>query len=176
MPSVLWFDPGIETGIQYGVFGDDYAYEMRKVWQIPCGVLGLRDWIHGGENVLYKHADFIGAEKFIPRPLEGMSHTLDSTYPLVQEGVLMEAELMPIYPAGNWQPATAQTLSGGDTEEERRHRTDDLLRSKGYWMTGSQLGRPDAKDVNSTTRHILYFLTRKLKHAPTIEALYGEEL
>jgi len=173
--SILWFDPGLSTGIQYGVFTDSDAYEMRKVWQIGGGVAGLRKWIHGGENELYKHADIIGSEKFIPRPVEGMSHTLESTLPLVLEGVLMECELMPVYPEGHWQPATAQTLVNGRDAAENRKRTNLLLKNAGYWMTGSQSGLPDSNDVNSTTRHILHFMCRKLKHAPTIEALYGEE-
>lgn len=175
MVSILWFDPGLSTGIQYGVFTDDDAYEMRKVWQIGGGVGGLRKWIHGGENELFKHADIIGSEKFIPRPVEGMSHTLESTLPLVLEGVLIEAEIMPEYPDGNWQPATAQTLANGPTPEARRKNTNELMERAGYWLTGSAIGAADANDANSTTRHILHYLCRTLKHAPTIEALYGEE-
>lgn len=174
MTSILWFDPGVMTGIQYGVFTDSDRYEMRKIWQVSGGVGGLRRWLHGGENAVFKHADIIGCEKWIPRNMEGASHTLESTLPLVLEGVLIEAEIMPEYPEGNWQPATAQTLSGGKTPEERRKRTNALLEAKGYWLTGSMIGADDANDVNSTTRHIMYYLTRTLKHKPTIEWLYGE--
>jgi hypothetical protein len=173
--SILWFDPGVMTGIQYGVFTDSDAYEMRKVWQVPGGVGGLRRFLHGGENSLFLHADIIGCEKWIPFSLEGMSHTLESTLPLVLEGVLVEAEIMPEYPDGNWQPATAQTLVHGSSPQRSRKLTNQLLEDKGYWMTGSMIGADDANDVNSTTRHILHYMTRTLKHTPTIEKLYGEE-
>lgn len=175
MTSILWFDPGVMTGIQYGVFTDSDRYEMRKVWQIPGGVTGLRSWLHGGENAVYRHADIIGCEKWIPRTMEGMSHTLESTLPLVLEGVLIEAVVMDPYPEGNWQPATAQSLVNGKNPADRRKRTNELLEAKGYWMTGSMVGADDANDVNSTTRHILHYLTRTLKHKPTADWLYGEE-
>lgn len=175
MTSILWFDPGVSTGIQYGVFTENDPYEMRKIWQITNGVTGLRKWLHGGENTLFLHSDYVGAEKWIPRPMEGGSHTLESTLPLVLEGVLIEAEVIP--EDGYWQPATAQTLATGGmaTPAARRKQTDNLLREKGYWLTGKDVGAPDANDVNSTTRHILHFLCRTLKHKPTIEWLYGEE-
>ena len=173
MSSILWFDPGVETGIQYGVFTDSDRYEMRKVWQITGGVGGLRRWIHGGENSLYLHSDIIGCEKWIPRTLEGMSHTLDSTLPLVLEGVLIEADIMPEYPEGNWQPATAQSLVNGKNPADRRKRTNTLLERAGYWLTGSDIGADDANDANSTTRHIMHYLCRTLKHGPTVEHIYG---
>jgi hypothetical protein len=175
MTSITWFDPGVSTGIQYGVFTDTERYEMRKVWQVGNGVIGLRKWIHGGGNEVYLNADHVGAEKWIPRTMEGMSHTLDSTLPLVLEGILMEAEILDVYPDGNWQPATAQTLRRGKSPAESRKLTNRLLEEKGYWMTGADIGQPDSNDVNSTTRHILHYLVHSLKHEPTIEWLYGEE-
>lgn len=173
--SILWFDPGVSTGIQYGLIPDDEPYEMRKVWQVGNGVTGLLDWLLAGENILFKNANIIGAEKWIPRTMEGMSHTLDSTLPLVQEGILIGHGLMDVYPEGNWQPATAQSLANGKDSADRRKRTNALLEKAGYWMTGTDIGQPDANDVNSTTRHILAYVTKTLKHGPTLGLLYGEE-
>lgn len=177
MTFITWFDPGESTGIVMGHFSDFTPYEHRRAYQIPGGVQALMDFIAEDNEAQWwlPTCEIIGCEKFIPREIEGGSHTLESTLPLVLEGLLMARGLMPVYPEGNWQPATAQLLSGGDTPEERKANSDNLLRAAGLWFTGEDVGRPDANDVNSATKHIVHFLTRKLRHRPTIEAIYGRE-
>jgi hypothetical protein len=93
----------------------------------------------------------------------------------MQEGLLVGRGIMPAYPRGNWQPATSQVLVHGKSPEESKKLSDELLKRLGLWLTGADVGRPDANDVMSATKHIIWFLTRTLKHKPTLEWVYGEE-
>lgn len=170
----LWFDPGLSTGIVAGHFTDTDHWEPRGIWQVEGGFKGLDEWL--AVNVwLIQQTQYVGCEKFIPRPIENGSHTLDSTYPLVLEGLLMARATMPVYPEGNWQPASAQTLVRGKNAEESRKRTDDLVKKKGLWLTGSDVDRADANDALSSLRHTLHFMTQTLRHGPTLTWLYEEE-
>lgn len=172
---ITWFDPGVSTGIVRGWFDDTHHYEPREMWQVPGGQVGLIDWIDVHSWRLGLPSDIVGSEKFIPRPIDGGTHTLESTYPLVQEGLLVGRGIMPVYPDGHWQPATSQVLRKGKTPEESKKLSDELLQTLGLWLTGTDVGQPDANDVISATKHIIWFLTRTLKHKPTLEWVYGEE-
>jgi hypothetical protein len=168
MVSALMFDPGVRTGIVHGWWDDRQPLQVLDWWQFDGGTEGLDIWLDS-HWTLIQGVDHIGSEKFIPRTLPGMSHTLESTYPLVQEGLLIGRQVMPHYPQGNWQPATCQYPT-------RTHeRMDDLLKTRGLWFTGSDVGMDDADDVLSATRHMVYFVTRTLRHEPTISWFYGGE-
>jgi hypothetical protein len=65
---------------------------------------------------------------------------------------------------------------GGDTPEERKRHMDDLMKRAGLWLTGADVDEPDANDALSATRHVVYFVTRTIKHGPTREWFYGEEI
>lgn len=167
----------MSTGIVRGWFSETDHYEPDCIWQVPGGAKGLRKWLDHREETHgnWVPLEIVGAEKFVPRTKPGMTHTLESTYPLVQEGVLIDREVMPEYPKGNWQMADAQLLLGGKTPEERKHRSDELLQARGLWLTGTDVGRKDANDAISATKHVLHYLTRTLRHEPTRLWLYGEE-
>lgn len=173
MPYLTWIDPGQSTGIVTAYYDDVTPYQPYKIEQFGGGVDALKEWVR--INSISLAGRIVGAEKFVPRPIENGSHTLESTLPLVCEGVLIGMGVMPAYPKGNWQPATAQHISGGDTYEERKKRHQDLMKRAGLWLTGTDVGEADANDANSATGHALHFLTRTLRHSPTIEMLYGGE-
>lgn len=180
MTYIEWFDPGVSTGIVRGWFNDTHHFEMRNAEQIPGGQDGLIAWLDAGNQqrlLTGEYDEIIGSEKFIPRPIEGGSHTLESTYPLVQEGLLVGRGIMPPYPRGHWQPATSQVLrrSPDNDPDKNRKLSDELLQRLGLWLTGTDVGQPDANDVISATKHVIWFLTRTLKHNPTLEWVYGEE-
>lgn len=162
------FDPGVRTGVVYWVWSEHEHAEPREIWQFDGGTTALEFWIDGHHDLI-NAVTHIGSEKFIPRPQEGMSHTLESTYPLVQEGVLIGKGVMPHYPEGNWQPAGCQYPT------KTHERTDELLKLRGLWLTGKDVGMDDANDALSATRQMVYLLTRTLKHGPTIEWFYGGE-
>lgn len=169
----------MSTGVVTGWFNETSHYEPREIEQVRGGPEGLDAWLDARRIPVWSAQGWadhvVGSEKFIPRTIERGSHTLESTIPLVGEGVLCAKGIMPYYPEGNWQPATAQVLTGGDTAEERRKNTNLLLQAKGLWLTGSDIESPDANDAHSATKHILYYLTRTLRHRPTRDWLYGEE-
>jgi hypothetical protein len=167
------FDPGVSTGIVYWVWDEKHHAEPRGIWQIDQGTVGLDIWIDGHWDLI-RSVQYIGSEKYVPRSIDGMTHTLESTYPLVQEGLLIGRQVMPHYPNGHWQPAANQYPVGGDTPEERKRRMDDLLKRAGLWLTGEDVDAPDANDALSATRHMIYLLTRTIRHQPTIEWFYGE--
>lgn len=180
MTYITWFDPGVNTGVVEGWFGPAHHFEPRGIWQIPGGQDGLIEWLGSGHQqrlLTGEYDHIIGSEKFIPRPIPGGSHTLESTYPLVQEGLLVGRGIMLPYPRGNWQPATSQVLrrSPDNDPDKNKKLSDDLLKDLGLWLTGTDVGQPDANDVISATKHIIWFLTRTLKHKPTLEWVYGEE-
>lgn len=182
---VTWFDPGVSTGIVTGWFGENHHFEPRGIWQVPGGQDGLIDWLetHPVHPTVMRTAGdrlddhIVGSEKFIPRPIDGGTHTLESTYPLVQEGLLVGRGIMPPYPRGHWQPATSQVLrrSPDNDPDKNKKLSDELLQRLGLWLTGTDVGQPDANDVISATKHVIWFLTRTLKHNPTLEWVYGEE-
>lgn len=175
---ITWFDPGVSTGIVRGWFDDTHHYEPREVWQVPGGQEGLIQWLDDRGHWRFDYpGDIVGSEKFIPRPIDGGTHTLESTYPLVQEGLLVGRGIMPPYPRGHWQPATSQVLrrSPDNDPDKNKKLSDELLQTLGLWLTGTDVGQPDANDVISATKHIIWFLTRTLKHKPTLEWVYGEE-
>lgn len=174
MTSALMFDPGVSTGIVYGVWGERDHYESRGIWQIPDGTIGLDAWIDRHWDLI-RSVNIIGSEKFVPRQIEGGSHTLESTYPLVQEGILIGRQVMPHYPLGHWQMASCQYFVGGDTPEDRKRRMDDYLKRAGLWLTGSDVDAEDANDALSATRQMMYLVTRVVRHVPTIDWFYGGE-
>lgn len=175
MPFLTWIDPGQSTGIVTAYYDDKTPYEPSMILQFGGGVDALKEWVNMNVELMTYAGMTVGCEKFIPRPIENGSHTLESTLPLVCEGVLVGMGVMPAYPRGNWQPAAAQYISGGDTYEERKKSHQDLMKRAGLWLTGEDVGRDDANDANSATGHALHFLTRTLRHGPTIELLYGGE-
>lgn len=175
MPTITWIDPGLSSAVVTAYYDDVTPYSPLMIEQFGGGVEALKAWVERNRESLEAPGRTIGSEKFVPRLIENGSHTLESTLPLVCEGVLIGMGVMPVYPKGNWQPAAAQYLSGGDTHEERKKRHQDLMKRAGLWLTGSDVGRDDANDANSATGHALHFLTRTLRHGPTIELLYGGE-
>lgn len=173
MPYLTAIDPGQSSAVVTAYYDDKTPYQPYKIEQFGGGVEALKEWVELRRASLPRGITL--AEKFIPRPIENGSHTLESTLPLVCEGVLIGMGVMPAYPRGNWQPAAAQYISGGDTYEERKKSHQDLMKRRGLWLTGADVGRDDANDANSATGHALYFLARTLRHGPTIELLYEGE-
>lgn len=194
MKYLLSFDGGGSTGIVLGEYDELTPYRPVQAWQPTGGVSGFLDWYEehslpddpedafyggwlfdgAGGVITEGRIDFI-SERFIPIAGGGFNQTSASVEPLRVEGALIALGLLPHdYTDKRWQRASCQVLAGGKTPAERKKNTDDLLRKHGYWRTGKQIGKPDANDVNSAMKHALYYMTRTLKHRPTIELLFPE--
>lgn len=189
---LLAFDPGKSSGIAYGSYSATEPYRLLRAWQVGNGVAGLRDWIteyyplsdSGVRSFDFREPDLsdrypqdlqIVAEKFVPLQNAGFAQTLDSTLPLVCEGLLIGYGLMPVYTRGGskrWQRASAQYRHGGKDKSEKRKLSKQFLRDNGLYVTASQLGTPDNEDAISAILHSLNYLTHVVKHEPTWNAYY----
>lgn len=56
---------------------------------------------------------------------------------------------------------------------DKRPVRDEILKRHGLWLTGSQVGHIDGRDVNDTTIHVLGW-ARDQRHMPTIRAYWPD--
>jgi len=159
---LLSLDPGKQTGIAAGVYGDDHPYMLIDVWQVSEGVTGFIKWWHDtGKHVIrnYEWAWLqptqIVSEKFI---LRNNAFVAD-TEPLLIEGALQALWSLPVA----WQQRSDKSLVG-----------DNILRENGLWHTGKQVGWKDARDTNDAIIHAMAYL-KKNKHIPTLQKYWGKE-
>lgn len=173
MLVLISVDPGKSSGL--AVIGyDDSDVRLIQGFQVSGGVRpfrGLLDRVQGqwsGEDVTWL------SEKFIPRPGGGFGQGLDSTLPLVCEGVLIDRDLLPEYTSGEerWRIPQLQYLTGGKNLADKRKRQHRFLKDSGFYKTGKDLGAPDADDYRSATAHGLAYLARN-GHKPTFELISG---
>jgi hypothetical protein len=158
---LLSLDPGKQTGIALGYFGDNHPYELIKVWQISDGITGFLKWWNS-EGVMnikfrewqYKSESIIVCEKFILRSNQFVA----DTEPLLIEGALQALWHYPII----WQQRSDKTLV-----------EDSTLKAHGLWHTGKQVGWKDARDTNDAIIHALGYL-KKNKHVPTLKKYWKE--
>lgn len=173
---LLAFDPGRSTGVALGRYTDTEPYTLVKAWQFTGGATGLIAWLDDHFDTGYSpDPNFtVISEKFVPVAGGGFAQSLDSTYPLVCEGVLIAYGLMPEYDKVEkvWQRASQQYRQGGSTKAEKRKKSKQFLRDNGLYVYGKQLGAPDNEDAVSAILHSLTYMTTTLRHKPTFEAYY----
>lgn len=169
-------DPGKSSG--GAVIGyDDSGIWLVEAHQVGAGVTGFRGLLTslqdrwGGPDVIWI------SEKFSPRPGQGFSHGLDSTLPLVCEGVLIDRDLLPEYTPSEkkWRRPADQYLVGGKDLADKKKRQHRFLKENGFYKTGKDFGTPDADDFRSAASHGLAYLARELHHKPTFELLSSWE-
>lgn len=107
------------------------------------------------------------SEKFSPRP-GAFGQSLDSTIPLVCEGVLIDREILPEYTPKEkrWVHPINQYVFGGKDKAEKKKRQHRFLKESGFYRTGKDLDAPDADDYRSAAAHALAHLMRT-GHKPT---------
>lgn len=177
---LLSIDPGISTGVALLRYTDGTVPVAVQVWQFRGGAEGLNEWIESHtvkddpeEPTLVSlpewpnwHPATYLAEKFNPRGSgQGFSYTASSLEPLRCEGVLVAHGLPDVYA----QPPQ-QYLAGGKNKADKKKRQHAALKDLGYYVTGKDVGCPDADDVRSALAHGLSFLAR-IGHVPTYEML-----
>lgn len=192
----IFTDPGRSNGIVLGHYSETEPWTRLAMWQVEGGASGLSRWLWGqkdleyGEAVrwefhptddgnvhasLYDEVEFY-AEKWVPYPTPGHSATLDSTYPLVVEGVLINEGLMPDeFPHPRWNRSGEQYFSGGTTKAEKRRLSKEFLKSVDLYATGKDVGCKDAEDVISATLQQLATM-RKMRHMPTMRHYWPSEM
>lgn len=129
--------------------------------QVPGGLDGVMDFLE--ELDLYH--DVIVCERFDPRPMARQFRTAELE-PIRVEGAVKRAyrswEIV-------WQRPASMVLAGGDTQAERKRKSDDILRRNGWWLTGKDVGLADANDANAAAKHALAYM-RNIGHEPSISA------
>ena len=174
---LLAFDPGKSSGIVLGAYSDSEPYIVVNKWQPQNGVQGLLDWADGEGIMNYHVREDVTciSEKFIPRPGGGFGQSLDSTLPLVGEGVLIALGYMDPYDPKDkrWSVPQNQYRFGGKDKAEKRKRARAFLKKHGLYTQPKEVEGADSEDVMSATLHSLYYMTAVLKHKPTWDAYFG---
>jgi len=159
---LLSLDPGKQTGIAAGFFGDNHPYELLKVWQLSDGLKGFLQWwnTEGVKQIryrewAYKSEAVIVSEKFILRSNQFVA----DLEPLLIEGALQALWHYPIA----WQQRSDKTLV-----------EDSILKDNNLWHTGKQVDWKDARDTNDAIIHALAYL-KKNKHIPTLKKYWKEK-
>ena len=169
MPThILAFDPGKSSGISQAMLTEDGHLEFIGTWQVSGGAVGLKRWLLSTGN-LGSYNDFhVIAEKFIPFGIKGANYTVDSLEPLVGEGVLIALDYLPAWDKSEpqWQVASKQYMYGGKTKVEKRKLAKEFLKKHGWYLTGKNVGQPDAEDAISARLHVIYYITHTLRHKP----------
>ena len=202
---VLACDPGKSSGIALLAYNETEPAKLVKAWQFDNGVQGLLDWLDAyyafdydccsGEPLADRvwvlprstHPSSSGyvrdsqltvvSEKFTPLQGKGFAQTLDSTLPLVCEGVLIAYGIMPVYDSKEkrWQRPSLMYRHGGSTLAEKKKRSRAFLKKNGLYVLPKELGTPDNNDAISAILHGLNYITHTLNHRPTWDAYYETE-
>lgn len=174
MTRVISVDPGKSSGACV-LDVTSNGVDLVQGFQVGPGVNPFRELVTGLQEG-YTTPDTIWiAEKFSPRPGQGFTHGLDSTIPLVCEGVLIDRDLLPEYTPGEkrWRAPILQYLMGGEGKAQKKSRTHAFLKANGFYRTGKDFGTADADDFRSAAAHGIAYLTREVKHRPTFEMVTG---
>ena len=200
---MLACDPGKSSGIALLAYNETEPAKLVKAWQFDNGVQGLLDWLdvhrlwdydcgYGSHEQIWilpmtAHPSSSGyvrdsqltvvSEKFTPLQGKGFAQTLDSTLPLVCEGVLIAYGIMPVYDSKEkrWQRPSLMYRHGGSTLAEKKKRSRAFLKKNGLYVLPKELGTPDNNDAISAILHGLNYITHTLNHRPTWDAYYETE-
>lgn len=172
MTKIVAVDPGVSTGVAFGHWSTTRGLEVDGQYQIAAGLEGFLGFFH--ENRSEFRRSTVIAEKFTPRAGRGFSHTLKSVEPLRVEGALIALNLMPSYPDPRWRQPLAQYFAGGRDLRDRKMRSREFLKENGLYVTGKNVGQPDADDAVSATLH-LFGYALQVKHRPTLEKYFRED-
>lgn len=136
----IGIDPGDSTGLAV-IRGDGVRlhHEQGSPSILDDFILRFPFLLYPGQDVL------VGCERFVITS-ETARHTAQPTA-LEVIGVVKQLCRLNDWPLHLQQPANAKRLV-----------TNDLLRKLGLWLTGRDVGRPDANDANDATRHALLVL------------------
>ena len=189
---VLAFDPGKSSGVALLAYNETEPVRLVKAWQFGNGVQGLLDWLENqypssgwllpyspgseAERLFWSRELVAVSEKFVPVPGKGFAQSIDSTLPLVCEGVLIACGIMDVYDKSDkrWQRPNTMYMYGGSTLAEKKKRAREFLKKHGLYVTGKELGAPDNNDAVSAILHGIAYVVKTLEHRPTWDAYFEE--
>lgn len=159
-------DPGMMSGIFLGSFGQHEPLVRLAFDQVPGGQGGLAQALtrrfceYDISN--YGPVDVLVVEKFSTRPMN-RQYRLEELEPIRIEGMLADRRHDIV-----WQPPAMMVLRQGQSQAERKRRSDDVLRQSGLWLTGKDVDYKDANDANAAAKHALSYM-RSIRHTPTLK-------
>lgn len=153
---VMAVDPGKSTGIVVGDFHDDHGFSIIHVQQLKH-----EHWMSGVYDILTTRNEFapdiVVCEQFDLRP--GNNFLADLTP--VKINSVLAWEIGDIV----WQtPAMAKTTM-----------PDHVLKSLGFWPTGTDVSQPDADDARDAGRHLFLWAVTKRHDEDVIARIVGSD-
>lgn len=183
----------MSTGIALLEYGDDLPATLVQAWQFTGGVQGLATWfdentvgsscssdntsweldLTDGTSLQSRYGDTIICERFTARATSGFSYTTASLEPLECQGYLKANGLMP-FDMNNpcFRDPKYMYFAGGTGKEDKKKRMHAWLKDHGFYVTGKQLGQPNADDCRSAIAHGVAYL-RSLNHLPTLKEYFS---
>ena len=157
MQRVMAVDPGKSTGIVIGDFHDDREFSIIHVRQLKH-----EHWMINVYDILAAYNEYAPdvavCEQFDLRP--GNNFLADLTP--VKINSVLEWEIGGIV----WQtPAMAKTAM-----------PDHVLKSLGFWPSGSTVCQPDADDARDAGRHLFLWAVTKRHDEDVIARIVGSDV
>lgn len=166
MPYILSVDPGKTTGWAYGHYSDKHPYTLEGFGVTHNGIDGFVDW-WVRDSAKFQANNFV-VEEFRLRGSNNFTADLSGKEIIGwfkgHFKVLVKLYKMDELPpdALVFQMPTDKALV-----------PDSLLKSHGFWKTGSEVEHEDGRDVNDAIIHGLAYLFKK-RHEPTLNAYFLE--
>lgn len=171
--NIGFIDPGRSTGIAWGHHTDTTPLTLDGYAQVDGGLLGLLIWLGDNETTVKSNVWY--AEKYVPY---SAIQTVDSTYPLIVEGGLITAGVIPDHNQApeRWRPSKHQYWVSGGKAAQKRQKQERWIKDNhpDLYVTGSNVGAKDADDVRSAIFHLLS-LMRAQNHKPTMAHYWPDE-
>lgn len=167
---ILGVDPGANTGISLGSYGDAAPYSLLDRWQVHHGLDGFLWWIENALDPLHEAEPIteIVVEKFIGNPEE----IADLSGVPIEGAIALWARQNGVTVI--WQNRTHKGLLVGYpdtavTKKQRQRVRFDFLASLGLFAAGTE-----NDDSNDAITHSIVSL-RARRHIPTLRWLTGKE-
>jgi len=153
MRRFISIDPGMSTG--WAIWEQVEPWEPFHRVNVAQSPGGLPGFLAADVFNRRRSLDWVVCERFIP---DGRASGLEQFEPLRIEGFIEGC----FKGAIRWQ-----------RNAEMSGVSDRLLKQHGLWLTGKDVGQPDANDAISATKHGLAYL--KARHRPSQEYYWRED-
>jgi hypothetical protein len=159
-------DPGESTGITSWGYSEAEPATRIYAAQITGGLQGFLDFFRY-ENFFF---DFDFPDVIVSEQFTLLNHDyVANVEPVRIEGAMVALRMNPV-----WQPPAVMYFCGGATKAARKKASQDFLKKNDLWLTGKDVGQPDANDAISSTLHALAYF-RSIRHMPTLKKYWSEQ-
>lgn len=193
MTYLLTIDPGESTGITLGTYSDTEAYQRIMAWQFTGGLEGFEEWytthrVEASTDSVFELTHCGGWEfenlevlesnlEIVSEKFTLLSHEyVANIEPVRIEGAMQHAGMMPLDRSEKvWQDPALMYFAGGDDLPSRKKAAQLWLKDADHWLTGTDVGQPDANDANSATLHA-FARMKAIQHIPTLNRYFRKRV